>query len=173
MKGISFSPEMCAAIRLGRKTQTRRIANGDTPPFKAGDTVYVREYTRIEWFDDHYAQVRYADGYVQKVVLTEESWKKILKRKKPHRLMPPRYMLADFARLVIRVESVQREKLQDITERDAIAEGVDSVGKMFYNYRSGGYSLYSPVSSFVTLWRKIHPNHEGWDTEVWKIIFSL
>lgn len=174
MKGISFSPEMVEAIMAGRKTQTRRLAKGEKPPFKEGDTLYVREATQITGIGDHYeVQVKYRDDYEQKVPVTPDSLQKIRRRKNPHRWLAPRYMLADFSRTLIRVESIRREKLQDITEGDAIEEGIASKDGMFLDYLSGGYSFRSPISSFISLWRKVHPKQRGWDTDVWVITFSI
>lgn len=173
MKGISFSPEMAEAILAGRKTQTRRIVKTEKPPFKVGETVYVREATQIVVVKGFMAVVHYETGEILKKELSPTSKAKIEKRKYPFRWLAPRYMLADFSRVSIRIKEVRREKLSDITEASAIAEGIDKVGYMYLDYLSGGYSFRSPISSFISLWRKIHPEQRGWDTEVWVIIFEL
>lgn len=173
MKGLSFSPEMVEAIIAGRKTQTRRIVKGEKPPFQIGDTVYVREATQIVVVKGFTAVVHYESGDVLGKELSPESKAKIEKRKYPFRWLAPRYMLADFSRVSIRIKEVRREKLADISEADAIAEGVDKIGNMFWDYNSGGYSFRSPILSFISLWRKIYPGQRGWDTEVWVIIFEL
>lgn len=135
---IVFSRPMLCAILAGRKTQTRRIVrtHGGLPcPYGVpGDTLWVREAHRI-WWDGHSVGgvvVEYrADGVQRPVagyrahhgtvrvdggVLADETQSNTHWR-------PPIYMPHAACRLVLVLESLRVERLQAISEEDAIAEG--------------------------------------------------
>ncbi len=123
MKGILFNTDMVRAILEGRKTVTRRVVKPQPasethpnlfaePPYHLGDTLYVRE----TWSE-------YNGVYIYK---THCRNKKILEEvgnvKIPWR--PSIHMPKEAARLFLRVTDVRIERLQDITEEQAQAEGI-------------------------------------------------
>lgn len=72
-----------------------------------------------------------------------------------------RFMPRAASRMSLVVVSVRVERLQDITEGDAMAEGIERVmmptGEvMFPDYLEAGCLLARPVSCYATLWEKIH-----------------
>lgn len=86
------------------------------------------------------------------------------------------------SRIQIEVVDVRVERVQDISEEDAIREGisaVDSSGndinpieyeyrKWFKNYETGEFSFIDPVASFWSLWNSINEKRGfGWDTNPW------
>ena len=98
-----------------------RIA--DHAPYKVGDILYVREawgcYTK-SWFDA--TCFRYKADYPDGI---KEYWyepEKIHKEELP-KWRPSIHMPREAARLFLEVKSVRVERLQDITEADAKAEG--------------------------------------------------
>lgn len=109
---ILFNSEMVKAIIDGRKTQTRRIAKTDTPPVTRGDILYVRE----TWAQDK------DGGYLYKAdsIFKEMQGADFSIKWKPSIHMPQKAV-----RILLEVTSIRKERLQDITEADAIAEGAE------------------------------------------------
>jgi len=196
---ILFSGEMVRAILDGRKTQTRRLVrlppgyehgevygyegsyNGrhclacDPGPSRAilcpfgvpGDRLWVRETWRDgqyavgkEWdFDD---RVGYRASFVGDPAL---KWK------------PSIHMPRWASRLTLEVVSVRVERLQDITEADAQAEGVDSGAPWFppgqwsppdedprqVGYGRGNFAL----QNFRALWEHINGKRAPWASNPW------
>lgn len=134
---ILFSAPMVLALLAKEKTQTRRLA---APRWAAGDVLYVRENFRIsqKWNASRMAEVvekcdlklslRYeadgrvwdADGYDKHGVMSPlPDWM--------GKLRPSIYHPRARSRLSLPVTEIREERLQDISEADAIAEGVIKV----------------------------------------------
>jgi hypothetical protein len=149
MKPIIFSTPMVKAILEGRKTQTRRVINPQPdkddpciafstiegfqttpeqaeeiwaqdeqgqsiqlkPRYKKGDVLWVKEkFHRYENIHGGYSVAYYAD--CQSVRVNGKKW------------TSPIFMPREAARLFLKVKSVRVERLQDISEADAISEGM-------------------------------------------------
>jgi hypothetical protein len=76
------------------------------------------------------------------------------------RIHPSIHMPKIAARIWLNVLSVTPERLLDITEAGALAEGVkfriDNGKHLFYNYLTNHYSIDSAMDSFLTLWGSIN-----------------
>jgi hypothetical protein len=82
----------------------------------------------------------------------------------PGRWRSPRFMPRWASRMTLEIASVRIEHLQDITEEDAIAEGIERVGGE------------QPLRSFQTLWDSINfQRGYGWEVNplVWIIEFKI
>ncbi|SCM71614.1 conserved hypothetical protein [uncultured Pleomorphomonas sp.] len=148
---ILFSAPMVRAIIAGRKTQTRRVmpprplisvshgravtqhADGvyRAPPtkFAVGDRLWVRETVRAEELEDGTDGVRYlADGAFRPIENSDwaaDRWGDLFAyRGKRGATVPPIHMPRWVSRLTLLVTDVRVERLRDISEDDAIAEGV-------------------------------------------------
>lgn len=173
---IIFSTPMVKAILEGRKTQTRRIVKTlhehkyyiDKSPYgQPGDLLWIRE--RFETETD--GKVKFYAGNIE--VENNKSYERLTKWK------PSIHMPKAAARIWLKITSVKVERLQDISDEDAIAEGVE-----FYNdrgiivYRS--YKAHPPYywsiatahKSFETLWQSINGN-ESWDANPWVWVISF
>ncbi len=178
MKPIIFSSEMVRAIIEGRKTQTRRLVKPQPEikdgvgrwmksknvnevgeeefvldyilkysPYKKGDVLYVKETFGVPIamlgnviyksdYDDDKKRFPLADG---------EKWK------------PSIFMPQKLSRIFLEVTDVWVERLQLISNTDAFDEGIKTKGINFwYNYHQKDFSFDNPISSFRTLWDKIH-----------------
>lgn len=118
--GIMFSAPMVRAVDQDRKTQTRRLASSPLAKLKPGTILWVRETFRFDVaYDDDKprlcpsaAAVWYAaDDHVRGGGV-------------PGKLRPAIHMPRFAARFGLKLEAVRIERLQDISERDAEAEGV-------------------------------------------------
>lgn len=192
---ILFSAPMVRAILDGRKTQTRRpvkgasgqpytgdVTNFGTCKFgQPGDRLWVREawgITNMTRLNDgaRHDQVTYRAG---KLVHRSEdiptpidfsnwptSWADdFIPDNKKWR--PSIHMPRWASRITLEITGVRVERLQDISERDAWAEGCEG----FDDDVSGGKSGYS---EFAELWESIN-GPGSWDANpwVWVVEFKL
>lgn len=161
---ILFSTPMVQAILGGRKLQTRRVVKDKQtlacieagimkgietlcPYGKIGDVLWVREaFSKIRFEDDTIDYVFKADGdFYRKGMDDFEGWK------------PSIHMPFEAARLFLQVTNIRVERLYDINNEDAIAEGVES--NAFGNYKDycTKYKYpFKPKASFLSLWQLIN-----------------
>jgi len=180
MKPIIFSTEMVQAILAGRKTMTRRAvplrivhqfdwtkglsdavfveqATGDVydacypAPYKVGSVLYVRETWYLDDFGYQFrvcdnGQIFYDDGSTK--------WK------------PSIHMPKEAARIFLKVTEVRCERLRDITEEDAIAEGV-RIG-------IGGMPFFSCKDAYAALWDSLNEKRGyGWEINPWVWVYTF
>ena len=202
MKPILFSTEMVKAILEGRKTMTRRRVK-DQPDISEDDG-YVYFWNKGYAFDIHKWKeecvigARYKTGYVLWVRETwcndprgsidsksdcyyykadffdPDVWKGSWK--------PSIFMPKEAARLFLKVTNVRIERLHDITEEDAIKEGVEmgihrilksSKYKNYYDSKNKCGAWYnSPVDSFVSLWESIN-GYGSWIKNPWCWVYEF
>lgn len=78
---------------------------------------------------------------------------------------PSLFMPRSASRILLEVVNNRIERLQDISEADAIAEGVEPIGGIFVghykNYLNNAYGFISPYNSYMTLWEYIN-GPESW-----------
>ena len=205
--GLIFKAPMVRAILEGRKTQTRRVAkpvkhpdlgnlytpgallrehepqhviNRACPMGQPGDRIYVRETARScrayevqgyppsqwgnkpIWFE--------ADGTPPGA---ETAW--------ATKATPAIHLPMFAARIWLEVTSVRVERLQDISEEDAITEGIERADNFFgctcwkaYGEPEGADVVCpdDPIGSFRTLWESTGGD---WDANpwVWAIDFKV
>jgi len=185
MKPIMFSDAMVNAIKRFDKTQTRRVIkarhdwcidtyNGDVWPLYAcyvyecpetvpvkcpygqpGDRLWVRET-----FNPHYFGFRkpgYRADWTNPDGVEEPKWS------------PSIHMPRWASRFTLRVKDVRVERVQDITEADALAEGIErhwDDGVWYYGELNKGHC--DPVCAFVKLWDSIYKLRGfGWEKNPW------
>ena len=168
-------------------------------PHYAGDRLWVQEGYALERSVQNVAEFgsvsqiaarggsltcpcRYlADGERRTVALTPEDVQKLAKRKTPPtKQQPGRFMYQSCSRITLAVSSLRVERLQDISEADALAEGVTvDVDRDGWRYLpGGGYWVNShppewgvsipngPVAAFTQLWEALH-GLGSWDLNPW------
>lgn len=104
-KPILFSAKMVQAILSGKKTQTRRLMRSEKARYAQGDLLYVRE----NWAENEAGNVIYQADQNRPI-----NWK------------PSIHMPKAYARIFLRVTGVRSEKLHDMSQEDALAEGLHS-----------------------------------------------
>ncbi len=198
---ILFSGPMVRALLAGTKTQTRRIAKpvrhpdlGNVyapgalvlehepqhvidrccPYGRPGDRLWVRE-THMNWWKldpenpegprlfSHVAAFA-ADGYVLE---PGERW------------IPSIHMLRAASRILLEITGVRIERLQDISDEDARAEGIERMagdpecGHRNYLDKTGQDWALSPRESFRSLWESINgPASWAKNPWVWVVEFE-
>lgn len=203
-RSITMDDEMVRAIIDGNKTQDRRRWKPGSivcPLGKQGDRLWVKESFNIyPTHYDHYCGGWESDGpYEGDIPKEKPSWNHCLDyrataddpsvEKWIRSTQMPRWA----SRIMLELEDVRLERLFDISEEDAIAEGVkgwdELVGQgddrqdYWLNYmvperdrkKYGHVDFPSdPVSSFKSLWQKRYGN-DGWDENcgVWVLKFKL
>jgi hypothetical protein len=188
---ILMSAPMVRAILDGRKTQTRRIAKDVTewhteenpldkcvvrdgvaycdaqvrvddvltfefkcPYGQPGDRLWVRETFAVT------NSAPYADGQSDEIAFYKASWDESEQPKwKPSIFMPRKV-----SRITLEITEVRVERLQDISEEDAMAEGF-GLGAVIKAERFGRY-MSAGQYAFASLWEKIN-GKESWRTNPW------
>lgn len=163
---ILFSAPMVRALLDGRKTQTRRILKpqplmGYTPDvtaskgirFAKGDRLYVRERVWLpEGTDNPHGHVTYHADHGDDRAL---KWR------------PGIHMPRWASRLTLTVTDVRIERLQEISEEDAIAEGsrepslVPIIG-----------ACWSERDAYAKLWEHIN-GPGGWGANPWVVALTF
>jgi hypothetical protein len=207
-KPILFSTPMIQAILEGRKTQTRRIVKPQPKqeldffgwelhpkklqvafgtgnkvdsfhkfPFgQVGDVLWVRETFRIKhpWGHEAFGYYEYKTYNYQQIKAPDSSVFQSSPKWKPSIFMPK-----DAARIWLKITNIKIERLHDISEKDAILEGVEKEFSILFNewrfkdYYNVKSDWRSAVSSFQSLWANIN-GINSWDDNpfVWVIEFE-
>ena len=177
-KPIIFNTDMVKAILEGRKTQTRRLCKGYgecnpvqigyLPPFNPGDILWVREACHKDA-----GRYMYRANYSENEKFYRNGREVIIRWESPVR------MPKEAARIFLLVKDVRVERLRDIGNADAIAEGfsgtpchhecADPVLGCTDCLNTGW--LEPPLAEFAQLWDStIKPadrEQYGWNANPW------
>lgn len=197
MKPIIFSTPMVQAILDGRKTQTRRVIKINGCPITSpkesleltkegliyhsfcsmsgyykllcqpGDILWVRE----TWFENEECLLYKASKYENtKEYHGRNGWVQIKWR-------PSIFMPREAARIFLRVTNVRVERLQDITEVEAIDEGALTVPNTKEYQKAFGEAVAigekpplgeTPKQRFARLWDSINAKRGySWESNPW------
>jgi len=112
--------------------------------------------------EDKDGKYHYEDNPPAEVVLNREA-NKMGWYKRPSIFMPKAA-----CRIFLKIKSIRVERLQSITEGDAVAEGVliDDDGYNCYDYLTKDFRFIEPEYSYQTLWQKI-TGPESWAANPW------
>lgn len=163
--GILFSAPMVLALLAGRKTQTRRLETSPLSRVQVGDRLWVRETFAFHWatndqkpkdVDPEIWSVRYfADDYIRPAKSDGGSALLDQCKKKRPAIHMPRWA----SRITLEVTGKRVEFLQDITNADAIAEGIEPAGhrdRFWKAYAGEGAPFAEARDSYFSLWRSLH-----------------
>lgn len=202
-KPILFSAPMVRAILTGTKSQTRRIVKpqpegvstfeGDTLPYwhvggfrthhladnplvcpygEPGDRLWVKETHAVSRVGDVIYRADYRGiGNPSPCDLYHTS-------PAPAKWKPSIFMFRKHSRITLEITAVRIERLLDISEADAIAEGIETrlAGDItMYRDYSGPGEVFgaNPVISYRSLWESINgPDSWAKSPFVWVVSFS-
>ena len=195
---IIFSVPMVRAILAGTKTQTRRVVKpqpsggvssvylpfaddpnnwqgysdldgrihwyGRCPYGQPGTTLWVREAWRVVWSSDNEPprelDAAYRFWYEADAPLQDGYGK----------LRPSIHMPRFASRITLEITSVRVERLQDISEADAAAEGVTPKWEPGFSGRLmealGGFSFRPAASAYADFCESLH-GPGSWDANPW------
>lgn len=202
---ILFSGPMVRAVKSGAKTQTRMIMKPQpaddicphqtpnpsyqgwisslrhkygsntthTCPYgQSGDRLWVREKWAVSSIYDGIAPSKINPDNVP-------NWCKVRYAATDERLglkdRPSIHMPRWASRIMLDIVDVRVERLQDISDADAIAEGLfknDAEGKYAWSQHDliGGPMWSAPIKAFEYLWKDIY-GEQSWDANPWVIEF--
>jgi hypothetical protein len=135
------------------------------PYGKIGDILWVRESFRYtQPFGPESLNYQYADTTTGPEVCRKNCYTV----SDYHRLRPSIHMPKEAARIWLQITDVRVERLKDITDGDAIREGIAGVPKStggqllgcYEDYQDRDNILTKPVDSFKSLWESIN-NKKG------------
>lgn len=174
---ILFCGEMVRAIMDGRKTQTRRIAKLDSrmmegeeadwcPYGGVDDKLWVRETWATTRGLDHVKPRDLMPGFPGEYRAGGTTLVGVETLCDRGRWRSSIHLPRHASRIMLELISVRAERLQDISEEDAIAEGVESPA--VYVGRDG--SPGPMVQSYAQLWNELNFTSKrslGWDKNPW------
>lgn len=187
-KPIIFGADSVRAILSGAKTQTRRVVKHDVDdelfsndsryrlwhasecPYQPTQQLWVREGHRIEAgdYEEGWARVRYKSDEKHKNVKPAQ-WPIDVSLQWRSPIHMPRWA----SRITLEVTGVRVERLQEITDEDAKAEGVDGCRDMrfavaFGNIHSTGHRL-----NFIDHWDKINVKKHPYSGNPWVWVITF
>lgn len=161
---ITFSTPMVRAILAGAKTQTRRIVRMHADGSSYDRCRYGVPGDRL-WVKETWGRRETLVGSAPHRVYYAADWAD----PRPFKSLSPRFMPRWASRLLLQVTGVRVERLQDITEQDAHAEGVDLLG----GPRLGRDWASSKRDAFSTLWDAINGKRLPWSANPWVFVVAF
>ncbi len=206
-KPILFSAPMVRAILENKKTMTRRVLKlpkwiwwtdeakgmlhfatdgegyGDSgdlhiselqeyySPRKVGDILWVRE----TW-------LKADDGFYYKADIKVPSESENIRKIYGYKWKPSIHMPKNAARIYLKITNVRVERVQNITEEDAIAEGISPWDDACYENNGWSPTLYDPDSGgspifrdgFQGLWDYLNEKRGyGWEQNPWVWVYKF
>lgn len=196
---ILFSGPMVRAIMEWRKTQTRRVLRPQpgqirtsvfTPsgledthgwevkvPYFVGDRLWVREAWRTEIKYDKVAPRDVPEGSLIDYIASGPTFEDELAGKSRPSMFMPRWA----SRLTLTVTDVRVQRLQEISEEDAIAEGVERCKETggYWGVDGDGVGGATPryttaALAFHRLWDRLnHKRGYGWNANPWVVTLTF
>lgn len=180
MRKIIFSDKFCLtqAVLEGTKTMTRRVLKEGTPlgnweetakylPYKVGEVVAIAQsyndiYNELEGQGNDVSNEWWinASDIIGKGLDTLVGYKNKM------------FTRADFMIHHVKITDVKVERLQDITEEDALKEGICEFAFSYYLPNGYGKSFNRPREAFAYLIDMVS-GKETWESNPWVIAYSF
>ncbi|WP_395490861.1 morphogenetic protein [Cedecea davisae] len=187
-RGMIFNAEMVRAILDGLKTQTRRIMKPQPEKIEPEDECGEPGY----WIPFHAGRtmVRNGDmpiacpyGYVGERIWVRETFSTVPDHDEPAgcsailyaadgnwpygKWTPSIHMPRWASRITLEITGVRAERLNDISQEDAQAEGMELTGwRPTYSDPDSGGDYETPYDNFAALWESIY-GEESWQANPW------
>ncbi len=147
------------------------------PRYAPGDILYVKETYVLTNYGDPIYRANFRDR-------NGDYWSSIAADPDGVKWRNPMYLPREAARIFLRIMSVRVERLGDISDEDAIAEGCEGVPCEHHNTISGGCSdcmntgwAEPPQIEYMWLWDKLNAKRDGgaysWEKNPWVWVYSF
>lgn len=171
------SLNFCNDPKIGLQAFFKDKSNGDLlgakcPYGNVGDVLWVREtalWVMLDHAPDLLQGATDRNQWVYKAS-THEDWIEYAKEKYGYKWTPSIHVPKEACRLFLEITNIRVERLNDISEEDAKAEGIDykydeEIGYTYRHYLKDKFGP-SPVHSFQTLWESIN-GKDSWEVNPW------
>jgi len=197
---ILFSTPMVKAIEDNRKKMTRRTSGLEKVNLEPDNWEYIQFINEVNTktlVGQLYVCFRYKSWVIQSFkpryqegdhVWVKETWRKFdickniimykADRDRPNEFKwkSSLYMRKEYARTWLECTGVRCERLRDISEQDAINEGIQIIedNEAYFDYEFNGKngSYATAKGSFFSLWKKINGN-ESLDLNPWVFVYEF
>lgn len=175
--GWKYGKNYCCSCSEASSPASDVLFPYSNPYGAPGDHLYVRE-TIIQWHyrDGEKGEIVYLDDSNINLIKADMQSLKKQKNTGNWRTIPSIYMPRAAARIHLEITEIKVQRIQQITEADAIAEGINSTtqnggpNKYYDNYHTGRWMepafLNNPILSYQTLWETINGPH-SWAANPW------
>ena len=183
MKGIIFSQQLIPLILSGQKTVTRRLSGLESVNGWPDDWQYIGLLAEFEFTPDPRLRIKCKPRYLPgEIVYLKETWIHTASQETGDYLYSgnktfyksagnlilgsnlswksPLMMPEKFSRCHLLIKDVRAERLQKITEEDAVKEGISAI-----------YAQYQ-IPMFADLWDSINDKHK-WENNPWCWVYTF
>jgi hypothetical protein len=189
LKPQPYSPQSVAYVDLGASMWmscepspitggTRQMDPWRKLPYSIGDRLYVREAWRTETrFDDRKPSAVPPGEWIWFEAQDDVPFEPTTAGRLRSSIHMPRWA----SRLTLTVTEVRVQRLQDISEADAVAEGIERlVGsngpnhftREIYGKWSGSMNAPTAQEVYADLWNRLH-GPDAWDANPWVVAVSF
>lgn len=136
--------------------------------YKVGDIIWVREtclWVLLDHAHDLLEGAKDRNQWVYKASVHND-WIKYAKSKYGYKWKPSIFMPKEATRIWLEITGIRVERLNDITENDAKAEGVINYGKQEY------HPIWTAKKAFCELWESIN-GKQSWDDNPWVYVYDF
>lgn len=158
-KKIMFNDKYCLtqAVLAGYKTMTRRVLKGNTQkhlPYKVGEIVAIAQRYKELYPNADFEMV--GNGF-----MTESAgWNNKM------------FVKANLMKKHIKITHIKVERLQDISEEDALKEGICELAFDYYLPNGYGKSFNRPREAFAYLIDMVS-GKGTWESNPWVVAYSF
>jgi len=193
---ILFTTPMVKAILEGRKTQTRRIVKpmagfqktwltqGSINRVQHGEIIKGGWQMYYPYYDNSpLGWIRSPYGNSDDILWVRETWSKTDSGRYIYKATnnqfypiwhPSIFMPKEACRIRLEITNIRVERVQDISEEDAVAEGIKKIdgpviGHPFgipFNYNNGIVNYTTPRDAYMELWESIN-GKDSWGKNPW------
>jgi len=139
---------------------------------QVGDVLWVRETLKADFdTDDRVVLSKYAADSTHVLYSTNDEYNGSVRHwTSKRKSVPSIHMPKEACRLFLKIKDIRVERLQNISEEDAIQEGIERIKKdgmlSFRSYAVNYEACVFPYVSFETLWKKINGS-QSWNENPW------